>query len=411
MQQPITAQPSSSPSRSPSSYPSTSSGCGVDMIMISVNVTTDTYPEENSWILNNTCTGEVEMTLEQMRPIGYDKIKADFSDTFCIPKDRYTFTMTDTYGDGMCYQETCGSHTVSVDGVTAVSVNGDEFTWNKVDTFGSCPVENTSTPSQQPTQPPTQSPTPASDQVATFDNDLRVPKCLDVGASCESGNSIIKTGDDEPFYVAGETNTLDNCKDGVSGTYQSDESIEKITVRTVNGGQLVEGTRVRIEAYIHAFQEGEEDTVDFYYTNTASLSNPSWNYIGSKEPSRGGFQTLSIEYTLPAGGMSMRQSIWDSSKLILMQAVRVNIRWRGGQYSNSCSGGNYDDVDDMVFTILKSDHDISEETLDSGPSVAISPKTYTCESIQDPGRCREDSSCRWRRYQSKCQPRRSRAPR
>ena len=368
------------------------------MIMISVNMTTDTYPEENSWILTNNCTGQVEMTLEQMRPIGYDKIKAEFSDTFCVPKGKYTFTMNDTYGDGMCYQETCGSYTVSVDGVTTVSVNGDEFTSNKVDTFGSCP-----------TLQPTQRPTPLADQVAIFDNDLRVPKCSDVGQSCESGNSIIKTGDDEPFYVAGMTNTLDTCKDGMSGTYQSDESIEKITVRTVNGGQLVEGARVRIEAYIHAFQEGEEDTVDFYYTNTAALSNPSWTYIGSKEPSRGGFQALSIEYTVPTGGM--RQYIWDSTKL--MQAVRVNIRWRGGQYSNSCSGGNYDDVDDMVFTILKSDNDVSEkETLDSGPTVAISPKTYTCDTIRDPGRCREDSSCRWRRYQSKCQPRRrSRAPR
>ena len=360
-QQPIMAQPSPSPSHSPSSSPTTSSGCGTDMIMISVDVTTDTYPEENSWTLTNSCTGKVEMALEQMRPIGYDKIKADFSDTFCVPKGKYTFEMNDTYGDGMCYQETCGNYTVSVDGITTVSVNGDEFTSNKVDTFGSCPVGNPA-PSQQPTQVPTQHPTPAPDQVAIFDNDLRVPKCSAVGQSCESGNSIIKTGDDEPFYVAGMTNTLDTCKDGMSGTYQSDESIEKITVRTVNGGQLVEGARVRIEAYIHAFQEGEEDTVDFYYTNTAALSNPSWTYIGSKEPSRGGFQALSIEYTVPTGGM--RQYIWDSTKL--MQAVRVNIRWRGGQYSNSCSGGNYDDVDDMVFTVLKSDNEISEEeTLDS----------------------------------------------
>ena len=124
-QRPVTAQPSSSPTRSPSSFPTTFSGCGTDMIMISVNMTTDTYPEENSWILTNTCTGQVEMTLEQMRPIGYDKIKADFSDTFCVPLNmKYTFEMNDTYGDGMCYQETCGSYTVSVDGVTTVSVNG-----------------------------------------------------------------------------------------------------------------------------------------------------------------------------------------------------------------------------------------------------------------------------------------------
>jgi len=33
---------------------------------------------------------------------GYNKINADFSDTFCIPPGRYTFTMIDTYGDGMC---------------------------------------------------------------------------------------------------------------------------------------------------------------------------------------------------------------------------------------------------------------------------------------------------------------------
>ena len=33
---------------------------------------------------------------------GYNKINADFSDTFCIPQGKYTFTMTDSYGDGMC---------------------------------------------------------------------------------------------------------------------------------------------------------------------------------------------------------------------------------------------------------------------------------------------------------------------
>ena len=47
--------------------------------------------------------------------------------------------------------------------------------------------------------------------------------------------------------------------------YHVDESIDEITVYTVEGGLLQAGARVEIEAKVWAWQDGSADTADFYY--------------------------------------------------------------------------------------------------------------------------------------------------
>ncbi len=73
--------------------------------------------------------------------------------------------------------------------------------------------------------------------------------------------------------------------------------------------------------------------LDLYHAGDAN--NPSWNYITTLQAPAAGSQTLSAQYTLPAGGN--------------MQAVRASYRLNGS--ADPCSPGNFDDHDDLVFTL------------------------------------------------------------
>ena len=62
---------------------------------ITVTVMTDKYPEENSWTLTNTCTGQGWASPK------FDKIETKFETSLCAPASaKYTFEMRDNFGDG-----------------------------------------------------------------------------------------------------------------------------------------------------------------------------------------------------------------------------------------------------------------------------------------------------------------------
>ena len=373
-----TNNPSISPSAPPIVSPPSKDSCSeTGKVSFTVELTTDLYPEETSWKLTNTCSGEVAVSMEPQTK--YSSTNTQYSDEYCLPTARYRFEINDAYGDGMCCGYGNGSYKVMYDGAEIQMSSGSFGSQYVSEPFGDeCPAGITPSPTKNPTLPPTPLPTPQLDQTAIYDSNLRVPKCTSyVGASCTSGDIIMKAGNDETFYELGSANSLDGCNDGTSGSWQTDESIERISVRSVNGNQLVEGTRVEISATLFAYQEGSDDTADFYYSSSADLTNPTWVYIDSMIP-RAHEDTLSVQYTLPTGEL---------------QAVRVNLRWRGTR--SACSGGSYDDVDDLVFSVAKSASSaIPVDTLEVEAAEAP-PRTFTCESINDKGRCRVDNSCRW----------------
>ncbi len=168
-------------------------------------------------------------------------------------------------------------------------------------------------------------------QEAAYDSGLGAPTCFVPGSECDSVALLQGRGSVGP--EPNQPNTLDSCTDGTSGTYLSDESIEQLTVQHSDGvSNLTEGATVEIQARVHAWSDGSADTLDLYYT--ADADNPSWIYLGSQVPPAGGTQTLTQQYTLPAGGL---------------QAVRANFRYQGN--ASPCSGGNFDDTDDLVFAV------------------------------------------------------------
>ena len=173
-------------------------------------------------------------------------------------------------------------------------------------------------------------------QTASYDATFGAPFCDTVGSECSSGTLLNGRGTMNGGSELNEPNTIDGCMDGNLGTYDTDESLEGIVVRSgaINGtgaGQSLEvGNVATIVANVHAFGDGSGDWADFYY---ASDYNPEWTYIGTLQPSQPGFQDLMMEYTLPFGQI---------------QGVRVNYRFGGDV--GSCSTGDYDDRDDIFFT-------------------------------------------------------------
>lgn len=171
-------------------------------------------------------------------------------------------------------------------------------------------------------------------QTAVFDGGLQAPRCSTVGNSCDTvalvdGRDNI-TGGAEP----NQPNTIfDSCADGTSGTYHSDESVDRIVVSTNDGTDFAPGKTVTLDATVFVWPGGPtSDSIDLYYA--ADATSPSWTFITTINPTSGGTQSASASYTLPSGPL---------------QAVRAQIRYQGS--ASSCTSGNYNDHDDLVFAV------------------------------------------------------------
>lgn len=138
-------------------------------------------------------------------------------------------------------------------------------------------------------------------------------------------------------------NTIDSCPDGNYGIYHEDEGIDQILIRsgTIDNSEglvLEAGKNATIVATVYAYNDGSENYADFYYAENAY--DPSWSYIGTVQPTRGGIQQLMMEYVLPEGEV---------------QAVSVRFRHLGSV--SSCMEGGFDERDDLVFSVLPYSND------------------------------------------------------
>jgi len=107
--------------------------CLDDDVPVNVNILFDKYPTESSWTLVNECTDEVVESGNRYS----DSDQLDV--TKCVPHARYTFTILDSEGDGLCCKFGEGSYKVNYDAVE-VAVGG-EFKENDSASFGECQVD------------------------------------------------------------------------------------------------------------------------------------------------------------------------------------------------------------------------------------------------------------------------------
>eukprot|EP00804_Cyclotella_cryptica_P001613 CCRYP_014950-RC/>CCRYP_014950-RC protein AED:0.25 eAED:0.25 QI:503/1/1/1/0.66/0.71/7/281/548 len=220
-------------------------------------------------------------------------------------------------------------------------------------------------------------------QKAVYSPNLGAPVCFPTSKECSSENLLSGRGDVGPEPNA--PNVLDDCMDGSVGGFKSDESVNKIVVRSgrlngENSDQLItENGYITITATVWSFSPN--DIADFWITSSPSV--PSWKYIGSvhsKKKDRS--EDIKIEFKLGKG---------------LTQAVRVSFHY--DIFDNSlapCLGGPYDDADDLVFAVYPAQN----ATQASPPPRSKSSKKPSRKPTKKPRRSSKPTSKRPKRASS-----------
>jgi hypothetical protein len=97
-----------------------------------VTITTDNYGSETSWTVKNSSGQTVGSGS------GYGN-NTTYNTTLCLPNGSYTFTINDTYGDGICCSYGNGSYSVKKGSTTLASGGQFASTENKTFNLGSTP--------------------------------------------------------------------------------------------------------------------------------------------------------------------------------------------------------------------------------------------------------------------------------
>ncbi len=87
---------------------------------VTLDLNFDNYGSETTWTLKNSAGQTIESGS------GYTNSSADVSETFCLDAGCYTFTINDSYGDGICCSYGNGSYSLTSGGSTLAS--GASFT-------------------------------------------------------------------------------------------------------------------------------------------------------------------------------------------------------------------------------------------------------------------------------------------
>lgn len=187
----------------------------------------------------------------------------------------------------------------------------------------------------------------------------------------------------------------------MSGSYHGDESNDKITVSSVNGGQLQAGELAQVEAQAWAWSSGSSDTADFYHAADATLgNNVVWEHIGSVGAGGSGLRTLNMPLTEGTGFILSGNP---------NQAVRVRFRYTGSQAP--CNNGSYDDADDLVFAVAPAAAGNGPDGTASytAPIAASVPDATpitsdVCQDITREDRCDAATVCYWKIDKQACMP-------
>ncbi len=173
---------------------------------------------------------------------------------------------------------------------------------------------------------------------SAYDPVLKAPACPMPGAVCDSGNLLNGMASSPGGAEPNQPNTIhDSCPDGTDGYYHVYGSLDRLQVFAPDGGSLVKGRTIRVQATIWAFST-TLDFVDIYYASDAQ--NPVWTYVNTLTPPATGTQLLETDYLVQAGPN--------------LQAVRGVYRFVSPANPSPCAPGHMNDHDDLIFSVVPS---------------------------------------------------------
>ena len=188
--------------------------------------------------------------------------------------------------------------------------------------------------------------------IAHLDPALRIARCETLAASCDSrdlvrGRASLGPERYAPSVLRDPCDTDPAgcvCQDGEIGQYLVDESIERIRITSLDGQSLATGGSARIDVDVFVGAD-LGDFLDVYVS--PSDSPTSWRHVITLTPAASGAQTLSAPFTLAEGSP---------------QAVRAAFRYGGA--AATCTGGGFDDRDDLAFEVAAGTPDTMPPTVE-----------------------------------------------
>jgi len=223
------ADPTSSPvnpTPSPTNAPTPCIGGNVV-----VEILTDNYPAETSWTLVNTCT-DVEVATGGP----YTSQVTEYIADECVPSiGEFKFTITDSYGDGMCCSYGEGGYKVSHNGISK-GIGGDYGSEADHEFGSSCdsPVDPTPSPVDQTPSPvdPTPSPvdptpSPVDPTPSPVDSSLAPVSSAPVEIPDESWVTIFEEG----FENSGSDSVTFNNYDNRINTNFFHQGVQSVRLR------------------------------------------------------------------------------------------------------------------------------------------------------------------------------------
>ena len=169
---------------------------------------------------------------------------------------------------------------------------------------------------------------------AAFNTTRQAPTCGTV-CGCDTGPTLVNgRGTLSGGAERNQPNTIaDSCADGNSGTYHSDESIDRMVIKTVDNGPFAAGKQVTVEVTTWCW--GTADRFDLYYTTNAGT--PAWTALTTNQACTSGGVARVFTHTFTLGATAGTH------------AIRAQFRYGGT--ASSCTSGGYNDRDDLVFGV------------------------------------------------------------
>lgn len=188
---------------------------------------------------------------------------------------------------------------------------------------------------------------------AAFDTALKAPACAQLQASCRTGQ--LTRGRDLLGPEANAPNTLpalsgdeaDRCADGKSGAFHVDESVDSISISTLDGSDLAVGKPVRVDVTVWSYAAYTADSLDLFAAPDAA--KPEWTHVATLRPTASGPQTLTAKWSIPASTG--------------LHALRAGFRYQGTAVP--CTDGAFDDRDDLAFAVAEGTPD------ETAPAVSL----------------------------------------
>jgi subtilisin family serine protease len=128
----VTDAPTKAPTSAPATPPPVNTDCRETESDVKLSILTDNYPEETQWTIVDWLSNTEVASGEPYRLRG-----AIYKEEVCIPKGCYVFTITDSFGDGICCGYGDGSYSLEVDGVSLI-LEGGAFLQSAYTLFGNC---------------------------------------------------------------------------------------------------------------------------------------------------------------------------------------------------------------------------------------------------------------------------------